>query len=174
MSDWNGTGDQYVVDRDSRYPLFSDIQTTDKSINAYQSLKGNPALARSFENQYLNSAQGIPSYYPCRCGACPNEGDWPRRPRMRPTIAPNDALGWAMDGHFGPGYSNLGYSRGAEYQTNPPPVPPPSSGLGNFQVDGSVLVMVFMFLMIVFIVFIAGRTFNELKEQIKKLNKNKT
>jgi hypothetical protein len=38
MSDWDFTGDQYRSDMDARYPLFSDIQTTDQSIVAARPL----------------------------------------------------------------------------------------------------------------------------------------
>jgi len=35
MFDWNGTGDEFIVDTDSRYPDFSDINKTDYAITGF-------------------------------------------------------------------------------------------------------------------------------------------
>ncbi|QYB17590.1 hypothetical protein PV-S19_0226 [Pacmanvirus S19] len=62
MESWNGTGDQYIVDTESRYPLFSDIQTTDYAISP---VKLNKSKAKKpLVEKFKSSAQK------CNCVNC--------------------------------------------------------------------------------------------------------
>ncbi|SIP85950.1 Hypothetical protein PACV_235 [Pacmanvirus A23] len=66
MDSWNGTGDQYVVDTDSRYPLFSDIQTTDYAISP---VRINKNKAKKPSTEKFESTQK------CNCVNCIHKND---------------------------------------------------------------------------------------------------
>lgn len=75
MSAWDGSGDQYHSDIDPRYPLFSDIQTTDYSLStSHRPIM--PRNVKSYESEYLYSAQDMPAKLHCNCGSCPMR-EWP-------------------------------------------------------------------------------------------------
>lgn len=172
MSGWNGTGDEYIVDVESRYPLFSDMQTKDGLRHA-----------RSRENQYLNTIQGIPSRYPCRCSACPDRGDYPRSTPMRPVQAENDRFGCMMaslsDPNYRCGACNLcldanylrrnvnGYVSGNTMEH-----------FGGYMTaispEQTTMVLVFMFIIMVFIAVMGARALQDIKYQLKKLKKETT
>lgn len=82
---WDGTGDQYHSDIDPRYPLFSDIQTTDYSLmSSHRPVL--PREAHSYESEYLYSAQDLPAKLYYGDMRCPSR-EWPRGvPPMRRNI----------------------------------------------------------------------------------------
>lgn len=77
MSDWYfGSSDQYIVDTESRYPEFSDVQTNDYSISLY-----HPKYVNTLEDKYQVEQQYRPAYYTCP----------PRRSQRRSNIrGPSD------------------------------------------------------------------------------------
>lgn len=81
MDNWNG--DQYSVDMDSRYPIYSDVQTSDLQMMAVP--RYVPTGVGSFEDKFQAEQQGVPSYYGCRCKNCPLSSfrEGPQRPPMR-------------------------------------------------------------------------------------------
>ena len=66
MADWDFTGDQYYVDTDSRYPLFSDIQTTDYSIAPVaKKYEREPQITKSSKSNFRNEP-----VTGCQCDSC--------------------------------------------------------------------------------------------------------
>jgi len=190
MYGWESS-DQYVPDTETRYPQFSDMQLNDRSAGFYgksgdsRSRVRNkmespvPQFAHTREDQYLNGALGVPSYYQCNCEACPDHAtDWPRRKPTRRPIRDNDMLSLALDGYFGPGYNCLGCP---DTQTKKLSLAQRSANAARSTatnvpiigaLDNMTILLVFMFLILVFIVIVGGRELNNLRMQIKKL-KNK-
>lgn len=70
--DWDFTGDQYHVDTDSRYPLFSDINTTDHVI--YNTKDSLPAVKNSTRSGQKKYARGSGSYVGSKIQLCGANG----------------------------------------------------------------------------------------------------
>ena len=142
MADWDFTGDQYYVDTESRYPLFSDIQTTDYSIAPGTKKSERAAqIVKSPESKFRSEQMGIPAYMAgCRCDECMYTR-WLHAQRTQ-TVVPKPAQ--------------------AEQVITFAP-------LGYMNVDSNMIVLVFMFMVIVFICCFYTKSISELKSQIKLL-----
>ena len=61
MGDYgDGSGDQYIIDRHSIYPAFSDVQTDDYSIGAYSRRINMPPSNREYAQRPAGPAMQIP------------------------------------------------------------------------------------------------------------------
>ena len=71
--DWqNCGGDQYTVDMESRYPLFSDVNANDFMNKA---VKRQPAMMVSgIESRLVAEQQAVPAYMSCACKVCRQHG----------------------------------------------------------------------------------------------------
>jgi hypothetical protein len=139
MADWDFTGDQYYVDTESRYPLFSDIQTTDYSI-APSTKKPERVIqvVKSPESKFRSEQMGIPAYMSgCRCNECMYT-QWLHAQRVPPKPAPAEQI--------------------ITFES-----------LGHINVDSNMIVLVFMFMVIVFVCCFYTKSISELKSQIKLL-----
>jgi hypothetical protein len=144
MSDWDFTGDQYYVDTESRYPLFSDIQTTDYSIAPSAKKTGTGArIVKSPESKFRSEQMGIPAYIGCPCEQCVYNR-WLHSQQTRhapkPTSPPAEQIIT-----FAP--------------------------LGYMNVDSNMILLVFMFMVIVFVCCFYTKSISELKSQIKLLER---
>ena len=52
MDNLDGLGDQYTVDMDSKYPEFSDVMTTDRSLAKYDSNHLGSIYRETFKNKH--------------------------------------------------------------------------------------------------------------------------
>jgi hypothetical protein len=184
MSGWDGSGDQYVADIESKYPLFSDIQTTDESIVTYRNEKTRPRGVNSYESKYQSEQMGVPTYMSCNCGSCPS-ANWPREvPLQTKTIDQRLAQ---MEAEF----SNRcmrGEVRGSALQpvaasapvAKPLAKPVVKESVATFvgsagalakhaNLEMNTFLLVFMFIAIVFICMFYTKALCDLKSQIKLL-----
>ncbi len=85
MSNWTiDSRDQYTADMDTRYSEYSDIDNA-----RYRASMVNYRPVHGYEDMYLSDTQGRPSYYPCRCDACPLKNvmaPGPRPPMRKKTV----------------------------------------------------------------------------------------
>lgn len=160
-------GDQYRVDYETRYPVFSDYQVSDAAIAEHN--WDRPARTRkvhSYESKYQTEQMGIPTYLGCTCGSCPSR-EWPeQKPMRRCSVEERER---AMDGAF----------ERRCYPETPKQVPDSTHGtekmLGGMLTNASIIMdqntimTVLMFVMIVFICCFCIKSLTELKAQIKSL-----
>src|SRR3989344_5874913 len=143
MDNWSG--DQYTIYSESRYPLFSDMETGDYMITQYKEPKQK--IVNSFEDKFTAEQQGIPAYIACRCPHCFNNNVNP------------------MMGHKStPKIFNQQSGQRAIVQRSPVYTQPKSD---EIVIDSNCIVIVFMFLIIVFICCFFGKAISELKLQLK-------
>ncbi len=194
MSEWDGTGDQYHNDVDSRYPLFSDMQTTDYSINTVPR-PVKPREVRSYESKYQYEQQDIPAILSCKCGSCPMR-EWPRGnpPLRKLTVDQRDALlQMQHDAIFGHHYAG---SQGAlSPMTAPVMVPTGPMMAGSMmagpmmagsmmagaatpwmhlqslpgQIDSNTLMLLFLFIIVVVICVACMKSIGDLKESMRQI-----
>lgn len=141
MSSWDFTGDQYHVDTESRYPLFSDIQTTDQSLAIPYERRKPPSAprvrdVRTFESKFQTEQMGIPAYMN-RCSDCVLARE---RARERARI----------------------YAREQSQKKE--------NDNANITID-STFVIVFMFLFMIFIFCFYAKSLMELTAQIESLKR---
>jgi hypothetical protein len=163
------SGDQYQADYDSRYPAFSDYNTTDARLAdpIGQARGDRPArVSRQMtpEGQYQMEQQDIPVYRPChnKCVSC----EWPRHAELRPYTLEQREYKMMLEEE----------ARMAKCRQAPacPKVAPANgtveSMVGGLTADSNVL-LVFMFIMFVTICYCV-KALIELRAEVKNLRKN--
>lgn len=155
MGDWDGSGDQYKVDTESRYPMFSDMQTNDYSIVAAPKMPPVRKVS-SFEAQYLSEQQNIPTYFKCKCGECaaPAYRSQPMDIMRKQTI--DDRLKKYQE------------ERTAMFK-QPQKEPVSSITITPSDINGTMILIMFMFLILIFVCVFYTRAINKLQTQIKSL-----
>jgi len=186
MSEWDGTGDQYHHDVDSRYPLFSDMQTTDYSINTVPR-PVKPREVRSYESKYQYEQQDIPAILSCKCGSCPMR-EWPRGspPLRKLTVDQRDALlQMQHDALFGHHYAGGALTPmtapvmipASPMMTSPLMSTPMMAGTASplmhlqslpGQIDSNTLILLFLFIIVVVICVACMKSIGDLKESMKQ------
>lgn len=157
MNDWDGSSDQYHVDVETRYPLFSDIQTNDYS-TTIAPYKPWPLHATSYESKFQAEQQRLPTYYACKCGSCqPMKDYWPepKQPLRRQTL--DERLKRYQEER-----DSMFLHGGDVSATNITP-------FDRADINGGVFVIIFMFLVIVFICCFYTKSISELKSQLETL-----
>lgn len=157
MSDWMiDTRDQYAVDTDSRYPDFSDMNTGEspyvKSMTQYRPVS-------TYENKYQMEQQNIPSYYPCRCGACPMRGILAPSPRPKMQTK-------TIDERQRDTPSLIDCCKGAiESMTGGSG----ESDMGTIQLNATTIFIIFLFIVIACICYSYNTTISNINAQMKLL-----
>ena len=154
-------GDQYRVDYETRYPVFSDYQVSDAAIAEHN--WDRPARSRkvqSHESKYQTEQMGIPTYLGCNCESCPSS-EWPEQKQMRRCSVEERER--AMDGAF---------ERRCRPETPPNSAEKMLGGMmsgPSITMDQNTIMIVLMFVMIVFICCFCIKSLTELRAQIKSL-----
>lgn len=140
MDTWNGTGDQYVLDTESRYPLFSDIQTTDYSISP-KKLNMNKTK-NPIKEKFTSTIKS------CNCINCKHKNNPPIEKLTNPYESVNQRMKQLQMEHD-------------SFQ--------PNLGFDSVNLDNNTIIIMFMFLVIVFVCCFFNNAISELKSQIKSL-----
>jgi hypothetical protein len=195
MSNWHfDSGDQYVVDTESRYPEFSDVQTNDYSLSMYQpndySLSMyQPKYVNTLEDKYQVEQQYHPAYYTCPPHRRRHRGVGPRGPLTGPrcpmtastTPAPRPPLPTqTIDERERDKYSILhdphedegrdlreegSVSRGESRESFL------SSGSGAITLTPNTLIIMFLFIVIIAMCFSYVTTMNSLVAQMREMER---
>ena len=169
MSDWDGTSDQYQMNDDSRYPLFSDMQTTDYSITTVPK-PVQPHQARSFESKYQYEQQGIPAVISCRCGACPMAAPRPPRPLHRLSMDEREAIIQLQhDAIFGRAYRRPEQPSAV---VQPTAVVQPSTSFtypSTINLDSTSIILMFIFFIVIIVCVACMRSIRDLQHTIAML-----
>lgn len=142
MDDW-GTSEQYFVDTDSRYPVFSDINTTDYLMekaprNYSRAIVPVAEETGIYKKLFQQEITGKPAQGPCQCKDCVlARADIHKQ---KQTVAPSLCK---------------------------PAIAP--TGQMEIKIDTTVLLFMFMFVVIIFICCCYAKAIHELKAQIKIL-----
>jgi hypothetical protein len=176
------SSDQYMVDYESRYPMFSDYQVTDDMIAEHR--WDRPARSRgvhTYEAKYQTEQMQIPAYMGCNCGKC-TQCEWPRRAGMRKCSVEQMEMAMALADEArmancrGGGMGATAMQPAASVQTAPPAAQPtpavaaPTQGaesmIGGMTTDQSMLLFVFiMFVVLCYCI----KSIIELKAELKNL-----
>lgn len=146
MTDWTGSSDQFIVDTESRYPEFSDVQTSDFSLGLISnkpqskckcrscvlSLRAPEIKVRSIDERYKSLLSDPMFQYATRT--------------QRPTSP----------------YPPLSHRSSQSIDIAP---------LGYVQLDNTSILILFLFLVIVFICCFYTKSLGELRSQIKSLKR---
>ncbi len=170
MSGWDGTGDQYHADVDSRYPLFSDMQTTDYSITTVPK-PIRPRQAHSYESKYQYEQQDIPATLGCNCGACPMR-EWPRGspPLRKLSIDEREAIMQLQhDAIFGRTNNFIAApvrASGAALEVSPTHAIMNQQGI---HLDNNMIVLLFIFIIVIIVCGACMKSIGELRASLEKL-----
>lgn len=182
------SNDQYRHDFESRYPAFSDYNTTDQSLAdpygvARYNRPAKPGHSMTYENKYQAEQQDIPVYMSCH-NKCVS-AQWPRQNEMRPyTIEQKErALALAHD-------AELARCARANMITTPVMAPPQhqpqpqvlgaaqpqskstraESMVGGITLDSNAIMSILMFILLITVCFCL-KSIIELRSEVKKLRK---
>lgn len=167
---YDGASDQYSIDVDVKYPMFSDYSISDYALNKYPSnvygvepRPPAPQRARSYENKYQIEQQGIPAQYACNCNSCPMSYLYPRGPPpMRTNTVDERARSQMIESQKClPKCSTVNK---INKKSKPDIIITPIG-----EISSQVLIIVFIFIMFVFICCFYGKALAELKMQLKSL-----
>jgi hypothetical protein len=143
--------DQFVVDTDSRYPLFSDMSTGEFSRT------NKPAReVGSFESKFRSEQYGYPAYYDCRYAPCKTKDSFGVPPVQ-------------MGPHLGASGAYSTYPAAPRYRENISAIPDGKISVGDLTFDGNTVVIVFLFLVIIFICCLYGKAISTLQQKIDSL-----
>lgn len=174
---YDGASDQYSIDVDVKYPMFSDYSISDYSLNKYPSNVYGPEppppiprKARSFENKYQVEQQGIPASYACNCTACPMHPLFPRGPGpMRQQTIDERARSMMIDSQKClPKCSLDPIVKSKKLASKPSDPDIIITPVGNIS-SSQIFVICFIFILFVFICCFYGKALGELKTQLKSL-----
>jgi hypothetical protein len=160
-----GSSDQFIVDTESRYPEFSDMQA--RRIVSH----GPSRYVRTLESKFQHEQQGLPAYFRCNCSACRMSDLYPRpRPPMRTqTVDERTRDGLYEHTRTGGYLTNVPFTNGTFTQH----IPSLLTGAGVIgaisTISNNMVLLMFIFLVVVFIC--CFRQFGDLKTQIKSLKK---
>lgn len=159
MGEWDGSGDQYKIDTESRYPMFSDVQTDDYSLAMVP--KMTPVRkVNTYESQFLTEQQGLPAYFRCKCGTCGT-------PK---TASPIMMRKQTIDERL----KKYQEERALMFKKSPVAAKSVEPANATFtitqsDINGAMVLIMFMFLVIVFVCVFYTRAINKLQSQIKSL-----
>ena len=177
MSDWDGTGDQYHIDIDSRYPLFSDIQTTDYSINTAPK-PVQLQRVHSYESKYQYEQQDVPAVLTCKCGTCPMRDQYLERDKIRRLYDERDAILQLQHDAIMRTYKNISPNMS---NTSIQPITLPNTiTLPNIitlpntiNLDNNMIFMIFIFIIVLVICTACMKSISDLKETLRQLVSHK-